>query len=61
MIDLAGGVAVDEAGQDVGEIGLGIDGVELAGLDQRSDDAPVDTALVGAGEQSVLPFMSTST
>jgi hypothetical protein len=45
---------VDEAAEDVGEIGLGVDRVELAGLDQRGDDAPVDAALIGAGEQRVL-------
>ena len=61
LVDLAGGVAVDKPGQDVGEIDLGIDGVELRGLDQRGDHAPVDAALVGAGEQRVLAIMSTST
>jgi hypothetical protein len=61
LVDLAGVVAVDEAAEDVGEIGLGIDHVELAGLDERGDDAPVDAALVGAGEQRVLAVMSTST
>ncbi len=54
LVDLTGGVAVDEAAEDVGEIGLGFDGVELAGLDQRGDHAPVDAALIGAGEQGVL-------
>jgi hypothetical protein len=34
LVDLAGGVAVDETGQDIGEIGLGIDRIELTGLDQ---------------------------
>ena len=61
MVDLAGRVAVDEPGQDVGELGVGVDRVELCGLDQRSDHAPVDAALVGAGEQRVLAIMSTST
>ncbi len=32
LVDLAGGMAVDESGEDVGEIGLWIDSVELAGL-----------------------------
>jgi hypothetical protein len=47
-------MSVDEAAGDVGEIGLGVDRVELAGLDQRGDHAPLDAALVGAGEQRVL-------
>ena len=46
LVDLAGGVAVDQPGEGAGEVGLGIDGVELAGLDQRGDDAPVDAALI---------------
>jgi hypothetical protein len=37
LVDLAGGVAVDEPGEEVGEVGLGIDRVELAGLDQGGD------------------------
>ena len=50
LVDLAGGVAVDEAGEGVCEIGLGIDRVELAGLDQRltgstSADKPVNATL----------------
>ena len=48
------GVAVDEAGQHVGDVGLGLDVVQLAGLDQRSDHGPVLAAAVGAGEQAVL-------
>jgi hypothetical protein len=54
VVDLAGGMAIDEAGQDVGDVGLRIDGVEFAGLDQRSDHAPVHPALVGAGEEGIL-------
>jgi hypothetical protein len=61
LVDLAGKVAVDEAAEDVGEVAVGVDRIELAGLDQRGDDAPVDAALIGAGEQRVLPVMSTST
>ena len=51
---LAVGMAVDDPGDDVGEVGLRIDAVELAGLDQRGDDRPVLAAAVGAGEESVL-------
>jgi len=38
----------------VSQVGLGIDGVELCGLDRRGDDAPVDAALIGAGEERVF-------
>ena len=44
------GVAVDEPAEGAGQVGLRIDRVELAGLDQRGDDAPVDAALIAAGE-----------
>ena len=40
--------------EDVGEVGVRIDVVELAGLDQRGDDRPVLAAAVGAGEERVL-------
>ena len=49
-----GGMSVDQAGEGTGEISLRVDRIELAGLDERRDDAPVDAALVGAGEQRVL-------
>lgn len=47
-------MACDEAGEDVGEIGFGIDVVQLAGLDERAKDGPMLAAAVGAGEQCVL-------
>jgi hypothetical protein len=47
-------MSVDQAGEGTGEISLRVDRIELAGLDERRDDAPVDAALVGAGEQRVL-------
>jgi hypothetical protein len=54
LIDLALGMTVDQPGQDIFEIGLGIDGVEFAALDQGGEDGPVVGAVVGAGEQAVL-------
>ena len=54
FVDLAVGMAVDDPGDDVGEIGVRIDAAELAGLDQRRDDGPVLAAAVGAGEQRIL-------
>ena len=47
-------MTVDEAGEDVGEIGFGIDVVEFAGLDERGEDRPMLAAAVGAGEQCIL-------
>ena len=40
-----------EAAEDLGEVGLGIDHIEFAGLNQGGDQAPLDDALVGTGEQ----------
>src|SRR5678815_4024555 len=47
-------MAVDDPGDDVGEVGLRIDGVEFAGFDQRGDDRPVLATAVGAGEERIL-------
>ena len=47
-------MAVDDLGDDVGQVAVRIDGVELAGLDQRSDDGPVLATTIGAGKECVL-------
>jgi len=47
-------VAVDDPGDDVGEIGEWLDAVELAGLDQRGNDGPMLSTAVGAGEQRIF-------
>lgn len=47
-------VAGDDAGDDVGEVGVLVDAVELAGFDQRGDRGPVLSPAVGAGEECVL-------
>ena len=51
----------DEAGEDVGEIGFGIDAVQFAGLDERSVDSPMLAAAVRSGEECVLPIESQRT
>lgn len=43
-----------ELGQRPGQPGVRVDAGDLAVLDQRSDDRPVVTALVGAGKQRIL-------
>lgn len=45
---------VGDAGQNVPEIGLGIEAVELGALDQGVDDGGALAAGVGAGEEPVL-------
>ena len=54
LIDLAGGM-IGELGEHMGEPGLGVDFVELAGLDQRKDSGGASPALVGAGEFPYAP------
>ena len=53
-------MAIDQAGDDVGQIGPGLHGGELAAFDQRGEDRPVLTAFVAAGEERVLPVMERS-
>jgi integrase len=48
------GVAVDDLRDGRREVGVGIDAVELAGLDQRSDHGPMLGTAIGAREQCVL-------
>jgi hypothetical protein len=46
LADAAREVAVDETGEHVGEVGVRIDAVQLATLDQRGEDGPVLGTLV---------------
>ena len=48
-------MAVDDLGDDVGEVGLRIDGIEFAAFDQRCDDCPMLGSAIGAGEERILP------
>src|SRR5271166_1861353 len=54
LVDAGGGPEVDELGEHIGEIGLRVDVVELAALDQRGDASPVRGSLVMAGEERIL-------
>ena len=57
--DVAGGVAVGEFGEGVGQPVVGIKAAELAGLDERHDHRPVVTAFVRACEaQRILAIQS---
>lgn len=48
-------MAVDDLGEHVGEVAERLDVVQLAHLDQRSDNGPVLGATFRAGEEDVLP------
>jgi hypothetical protein len=47
-------VALNGVGDGRGEVDLRINGVQLAGLDERPDNCPVLGAAVGTGEEGVL-------
>ena len=49
-----GGPKVDELAEHVGEVGLRIDAVQFAGLDQRGNAGPILRPLIVAGEQCIL-------
>jgi hypothetical protein len=53
VVDPALWVSLDDPRDRVAEAGLGVDGVELAGFDQRGDDGAVFGAAVGAGAGGV--------
>jgi hypothetical protein len=54
IVDLTAGMHVDDFGQNICDVGLRIDAVEFARLDERRDDRPVLTAAVRACKKSVL-------
>jgi hypothetical protein len=54
IINARGRPQIDQFGQDVLDVGLRINTVELAGLDQRGDGSPVGRALVAAGTGELL-------
>lgn len=51
---MRGGPEIDELVEDVSDVGLRVDVVELARLNQRSDTGPVFSPLVMPGEQRIL-------
>lgn len=55
LIDPALLVAVDDGGKRGGQVGLRINSIEFAGLDQRSDGRPVLGSRVVPGKESFRP------
>jgi len=51
-------MAVDDLGNDVGEVSVRFDATELTGLNQRRDHRPVLAATIGACKQRILPVQS---
>jgi hypothetical protein len=54
LVDARCGPEIDELVEDVGDVGLRLDVVELARLDQRRDAGPVFGSLVMTSEERVL-------
>jgi hypothetical protein len=54
IVDRAVGMVVDDLGEDVGELVVGVDATQFAGFDQRRVDRPVLAAAIRACEESVL-------
>jgi hypothetical protein len=54
LVEFLDGPAIDELGEDIGQIGLRVDAVKLGGLDQRCEAGPVDSTVVVAGEQAIF-------
>ena len=44
----------DDLGEHVAQVSLRIDGVHLAGFDERGDDRPMLAAAVGASEEMIF-------
>jgi hypothetical protein len=55
LIDIAVGMTIDDAREDVGQIRERVDVVQLAGLDQGRDGGRMLGASIGIREQRVLP------
>ena len=54
LIDFGVGMAIDDAVEDVGQVGQWFDIIEFGGFDERGDDAPVASPRVMAGEERIL-------
>ena len=50
---------VDDGGERGGQIGIGLDGIEFAGLDQRRDGRPVFGTGIVPGEEGVFAVQAT--
>ena len=54
LVEIVRGPAVDELGEDVGEIGFGVDAVNLGGLDQGRETGPTCRTGVATREETIL-------
>ena len=54
LVEARFGPEIDQLGENVSEVGLRIDAVQFAGLDERSKASPVLRTHIVAGEERVL-------
>ena len=54
LVDSAHRPAIDEAGENAGEVELRVDSVELCCFDQRGDDPPMHGAAIVTGEECIF-------
>jgi hypothetical protein len=54
FVDAAVRVAVDDLGDDVAQVGVGIEADQLASFDQGSEHGPMFAAAIKTGEESIL-------
>ncbi len=54
FIDAAVGMTADGPGDDVGEIGMGLDAIELCAFDERCDDGPMLRTAVEPAKRRIL-------
>jgi hypothetical protein len=50
-------MAIDDAAEHVARVGVRLNAVELAGLDEARHGGPTRAATIGAGEEVVLAIM----
>src|SRR5690348_10416049 len=58
LVELYHWPVLGDLGEDIGQIALWLDAVQLAGFDERSDEAPGSCSLIMACEQCILAIQS---
>jgi transposase-like protein len=61
LIDTRGRPEIDQLGQHVGEIGLRVDTIQFAALDERRNTGPVLCPMIMAGEKRILAIQNERT
>jgi hypothetical protein len=58
FIELLHGPAIDELGENIGQVSLRVDFVQLCGLNERCETCPVGRAFVVARKEAILAIQS---